>query len=113
MNINKFTIKAQEAIQEAVNRVQSLGQQVIEPAHLMSGVLKSGEQIISFILQKNGINIGLVKTEVENLERNYPKVQGGEPYLSRESNAILNKAEEIAKNMATSTYPSSRCSLLY
>ena len=97
MNINKFTIKAQEAIQEAVNRVQSLGQQVIEPAHLMSGVLKSGEQIISFILQKNGINIGLVKTEVENLERNYPKVQGGEPNLSRESNAILNKAEEIAK----------------
>ena len=97
MNINKFTIKAQEAIQEAVNRVQSLGQQVIEPAHLMSGVLKSGEQIISFILQKNGINIGLVKTEVENLEKNYPKVQGGEPYLSRESNAILNKAEEIAK----------------
>ena len=97
MNINKFTIKAQEAIQEAVNRVQSLGQQVIEPAHLMSGVLKSGEQIISFILQKNGINIGLVKTDVENLEKNYPKVQGGEPYLGRESNAILNKAEEIAK----------------
>ena len=97
MNINKFTIKAQEAVQEAVNRVQSLGQQVIEPAHLMSGVLKSGEQIISFILQKNGINTSLVKTEVENLERSYPKVQGGEPYLSRESNAILNKAEEIAK----------------
>ncbi len=97
MNINKFTIKAQEAIQEAVNKVQSLGQQIIEPAHILGGVLKSGEQIISFILQKNGLNMRQIAAEVDNLERSYPKVHGGEPYLGRESNAILNKAEEIAK----------------
>ncbi|MBQ7947521.1 MAG: ATP-dependent chaperone ClpB [Bacteroidaceae bacterium] len=97
MNFNKFTIKAQEAIQEAVNRVQSLGQQAVEPAHIMGGVLKSGEQITAFIFQKTGANIGQIKSEVEKQELAFPKVQGGEPYLSRKSNDILNKAEEIAK----------------
>ncbi|MBQ8542057.1 MAG: ATP-dependent chaperone ClpB [Bacteroidaceae bacterium] len=97
MNFNKFTIKAQEAIQEAVNRVQSLGQQAVEPAHIMGGVLKSGEQIAAFIFRKAGANIGQIKSEVERQELAYPKVQGGEPYLSRKSNDILSKAEEIAK----------------
>ena len=97
MNFNKFTIKAQEAIQEAVNRVQSLGQQAVEPAHIMGGVLKSGEQITAFIFRKTGANIGQIKSEVEKQELAFPKVQGGEPYLSRKSNDILNKAEEIAK----------------
>ena len=99
MNFNKFTIKAQEAVQEAVNRVQSLGQQTIEPAHLMAGVLKSGEQIISFLLQKEGISINQIKSETERLESSYPRVQGGEPYLSRQSNEILQKAEETAKKL--------------
>ncbi len=98
MNFNKFTIKAQEAIQEAVNRVQSLGQQAVEPAHIMGGVLKSGEQIAAFIFQKTGANTGQIKSEIEKQEHSFPKVQGGEPYLSRQSNEILNKAEEIAKN---------------
>ncbi len=97
MNFNKFTIKAQEAVQEAVNKVQSLGQQTIEPAHLMAGVLKSGEQIVSFLLQKESIGINQIKSEIERLEGSYPRVQGGEPYLSRQSNEILNKAEETAK----------------
>ncbi len=97
MNFNKFTIKAQEAVQEAVNRVQSLGQQAVEPAHIMGGVLKSGEQIAAFIFQKTGANYGQIKSEVETLEQGFPKVQGGEPYLSRKSNEILNNAEEIAK----------------
>ena len=97
MNFNKFTIKAQEAIQEAVNRVQSLGQQAVEPAHIMGGVLKSGEQIAAFIFQKTGANTGQIKSEIEKQEHSFPKVQGGEPYLSRQSNEILNKAEEISK----------------
>ena len=97
MNFNRFTNKAQEAIQEAVKLAQSYGQQVIEPAHIMGGVLKSGEQIISFLLQKSGSNINKVKSEVNNLIVSLPKVSGGEPYFSRESNKILNKAEEIAK----------------
>ena len=97
MNFNKFTNKAQEAIQEAVGIAQSYGQQVIEPAHIMGGVLKSGEQIISFLLQKSGCNINKVKSEVNNLIASLPKVSGGDPYFSRESNKVLNKAEEIAK----------------
>ena len=97
MNFNKFTIKAQEAIQEAVNRVQSLGQQAVEPAHIMGGVLKNGEQIAAFIFQKTGANTGQIKSEIEKQEHSFPKVQGGEPYLSRQSNEILNKAEEISK----------------
>ena len=97
MNFNKFTIKAQEAIQEAVNRVQSLGQQAVEPAHIMGGVLKNGEQIAAFIFQKTGANTGQIKSEIEKQEHSFSKVQGGEPYLSRQSNEILNKAEEISK----------------
>ncbi len=97
MNFNKFTIKAQEAIQEAVNIAQAHGQQVIEPAHIMGGVLKSNEQIVSFLLQKTGANINNIKSWTESIIRSLPKVSGGEPYLSRESNSIILKAEEVAK----------------
>ena len=96
MNFNKLTIKAQEAIQEAVNQAKAKGQQVIEPVHIMEGVLKSDEQIISFLLQKTGANKKKVETEIEAAIRTLPKVSGGEPYLSRESNQVLTKAEEIA-----------------
>ena len=96
MNFNKLTIKAQEAIQEAVNQAKAKGQQVIEPVHIMEGVLKSDEQIISFLLQKTGANKKKVETETGAAIRSLPKVSGGEPYLSRESNQVLTKAEEIA-----------------
>ena len=96
MNFNKFTIKAQEAIQEAVNMARANGQQVIEPVHIMGGVLKSNEQIVSFLLQKTGTNVKKVETEVNKAVHSLPKVSGGEPYLSRESNQVLDKAEEIA-----------------
>ena len=96
MNFNKLTIKAQEAIQEAVNQAKAKGQQVIEPVHIMGGVLKSDEQIISFLLQKTGANKKKVETEIEAAIRTLPKVSGGEPYLSRESNQVLTRAEEIA-----------------
>ena len=97
MNFNKFTIKAQEAIQEAVNLANSNGQQVIEPIHLMGGVLKSGEQILSFLLQKTGASIKKIEQETNAAMRNLPKVSGGEPYLSRATNQVLTKAEEIAQ----------------
>ena len=97
MNFNRFTIKAQEAIQEAVNIARSNGQQVIEPAHLFAGVLKSNEQIASFLMQKNGASIKKIEQEVYNVIRTLPKVSGGEPYLSSASNDILLKAEEIAE----------------
>lgn len=96
MNFNKFTIKAQEAIQEAVNIANANEQQVIEPAHIMGGVLKSNEQTVSFLLQKAGANIQIINTEIEKLIHSLPKVSGGEPYLSRESNQIITKAQDVA-----------------
>ncbi len=99
MDFNKFTIKAQEAIKEAVNQAQSLGQQVIEPAHILGGILKGCEQIASFLLQKAGANIEKIKSETENVVRSLPKVSGGEPYLSRESNMVINKALELAHKL--------------
>ena len=97
MNFNKFTIKAQEAIQEAANIALANGQQAIEPAHIMGGVLKSSEQIVSFLLQKTGSNINRISDEVQRITASLPKVSGGEPYFSRESNKVLTKAEETAK----------------
>ncbi len=96
MNFNKFTIKAQEAIQEAVKQASSHGQQVIEPAHIMEGVLTTSEQIVSFLLQKTGVSTDKVKNETARIIAALPRVSGGEPYLSRESYNILTKAEEIA-----------------
>ena len=96
MDFNKFTIKAQEAIQEAVKQASSHGQQVIEPAHIMEGVLTTSEQIVSFLMQKTGVSTDKVKNETEKIIATLPRVSGGEPYLSRESNNILTKAEEIA-----------------
>ena len=98
MNFKKFTIKAQEAINEAINIAQSLGQQVIEPAHIMGGVLKSSEHIVTFLLQKTSGNIKNITAEVEEAYRKLPRVTGDStPYLSRESNNVLVKAEETAK----------------
>ena len=99
MNFNKFTVKAQEAIQEAVNIATMNGQQVIEPAHIMGGVLKSNEQTISFLLQKAGADVQTIKNETENIIRSLPKVSGGEPYLSRESNQVITKAQDEARKM--------------
>lgn len=99
MNFNKFTIKAQEAIQEAVNHVQALGQQAIEPIHLLGSILKVGEQVTSFLIRKSGANQQNIQQEIEREERMLPKVSGGEPYLSRESNDVLNKATELSQEL--------------
>ena len=100
MDFNKFTIKAQEAVQEAVNLVQQQGQQVIEPVHILSGILKCSEQIASFLLQKAGANIENIKRQTDDAVRALPKVSGGTPYLSRESNQVITKAQDKAKQMS-------------
>ena len=99
MNFNNFTIKAQEAIQEAVNITQSHGQQQIEPAHLMAGIMKVGENVTNFIFQKLGINAQQMETLINNEVASRPKVSGGEPYLSRKSNDVLQQSIEISKEM--------------
>ncbi len=99
MNFNNFTIKSQEAVQEAVNAVQSRGQQAIEPVHLMAGVLKVGENVTNFIFQKLGMNAQQIALIIDRQMESLPKVSGGEPYLSRESNEVLQKATQYAKEM--------------
>ena len=96
MNFDKFTIKAQEAIQEAVKLVQSRGQQAIEPEHLLAGILKVGENVTNFLFQKLGINQHMVEQVLESQIASRPRVQGGELYLSRETNEVLTKAQDIA-----------------
>ncbi|MBQ3781265.1 MAG: AAA family ATPase, partial [Bacteroidaceae bacterium] len=99
MNFNNFTIKAQEAVQEAVNLVQQMGQQTIEPAHLMAGVLKVGENVTNFLFQKLGISAQNFQNMVMSEAQSKPKVSGGEPYLGREANSVLQKAVELSKQM--------------
>ena len=99
MNFNNFTIKSQEAVQQAVNLVQSRGQQAIEPEHLLAGVLKVGENITNFIFQKLGINGQQIETVLDKQIASLPKVSGGEPYLSRDANEVLQKAVEFSKSL--------------
>ena len=99
MNFNNFTIKSQEAVQEAVNLTQTRGQQAIEPVHLLAGVLKVGENVTNFIFQKLGINAQQVTLVIDKQIDSLPKVSGGEPYLSRESNEVLQRATQYSKEM--------------
>ena len=99
MNFDNFTIKSQESIQEAVKLTQQNGQQAIEPVHLMAGLLKIGENVTNFIFQKLGINGQQIQSAVERQIQSLPKTTGGEPYLSRESNNVLQKAMDYSKIM--------------
>ena len=99
MNFDNFTIKSQEAIQEAVNQVSRHGQQLIEPVHLLAGVLKVGENVTNFIFQKLGMNAQQIKLVLDKQLESLPKVSGGEPYLSRESNEVLQKANQFANEL--------------
>ena len=97
MDFNKFAIKAQETVQAAIGRVQSLGQQAIEPVHILNAIINVGEQVAMFLLHKTGANIQQIKEQAEKAEKALPKVSGGEPYLSRESNEVFTKAADYAK----------------
>ena len=97
MDFNKFTIKTQETVRAAIGRVQSLGQQAIEPVHILNAIINVGEQVAMFLLHKTGANIQQIKEQAEKAEKALPKVSGGEPYLSRESNEVFTKATDYAK----------------
>lgn len=96
MNLEKFTIKAQEAINNAIDSTQRHGQQAIEPVHLLVGVLKAGENVTNYIFNKLGVNPDSISRSVEAEISHLPRVTGGEPYLSSETNNILLKAEDMA-----------------
>ena len=99
MNFNNFTIKSQEAVQQAIQLVQNRGQQAIEPEHLLAGVLKVGENVTNFIFQKLGMNGQQVAMVLDRQISSFPKVSGGEPYLTRGANEVLQKAVEYSKGL--------------
>lgn len=97
MNFNNFTIKAQEAVQKAVDRAKAGGQQAITPTHLLSGVLEAGENVTQYLLGKLGVNEKMLVTAVESQLASMPRVSGGEPYLDREANAVMQRAMDVAR----------------
>ena len=99
MTLDKFTIKAQEAVQEAVNTAQRGGQQMIEPIHLLAGVMAKAKDVTNYLFQKLGINGQQIETLVQSELQHLPRVTGGEPYLSGDTNKVLLKAQDYAQKM--------------
>ena len=100
MTFDKFTIKAQETVQEAVNIAQRNGQQTIEPVHLLSGIIEKAPDVTNYIFQKLGMNGGQISMLLQQELQHLPRVQGGgQPYLSNDTNQILINAEDTAKKM--------------
>ncbi len=99
MTFDKFTIKAQEAVQEAVNTAQRAGQQTIEPVHLLSGMMNKGKDVCDFIFRKTGVNPQQIQTLVDSEIQHLPKVSGGEPYFSNDTAKVLQQAQDVAGKM--------------
>lgn len=99
MRFDKFTIKAQEVVQEAVNTAQRNGQQTIEPVHLLAGAMAKAKDICTFLFRKLGVNAMQIETLVNSEMAHLPKVHGGEPYLSSDTNKVLQQAEDFSQKM--------------
>lgn len=99
MTLDKFTIKAQETVQEAVNIAQRNGQQTIEPTHLLAGMMAKAKDVVNFLFQKLGVNGQQIDMLVGQELQHLPRVQGGEPYLSSDANKVLLKAQDYAQKM--------------
>ena len=99
MNMDKFTIKASEALQKAVQKAQQLGQQAVEPEHIYWGIQEQGDSVLRFVYAKLGVNADSLQRAVEAQLASLPRVSGGEPYLSRESQQVVQQAEAMAQKM--------------
>ena len=99
MTFDKFTIKAQEAVQSAINIAQRNGQQTIEPVHILAGVMEKGKDVINYVFQKLGVNAQAVESAIQNEMSHLPKVSGGEPYLSSETNQVMQRTMDISQKM--------------
>lgn len=99
MTFDKFTIKAQEVVQQAVNIAQQNQQQTIEPLHLLKGIFEKGKDVCTFVFQKLGVNAMQVQTVVDNELQRLPRVQGGQPYLSNDANQVLERAVALSQQM--------------
>ncbi|MDD3388442.1 MAG: ATP-dependent chaperone ClpB, partial [Prevotella sp.] len=99
MTFDKFTIKAQEAIQEAVNTAQQAHQQAIEPIHLLQGIMQKGRDVTNFVFQKLGVNTMQIENLVQQEIQHLPRVDGGQPYFSNDANAVLQQAVETSQKL--------------
>ena len=99
MTLDKFTIKAQEAVQEAVNTAQRNGQQTIEPVHLLAGIMNKAKDVTTFLFQKLGVNAQQIDMLVQSELQHQPRVQGGDPYLSSDANKVLLKSQDYAHQL--------------
>ncbi|MEM7109962.1 MAG: Clp protease N-terminal domain-containing protein, partial [Bacteroidota bacterium] len=97
MNFEKYTIKSQQTLQKAADIASSLGQQAIEPGHLLKALLMTDENVFSFLVKKLGLNKNLLSTKLEEILNQYPKVSGQQPYLSNDAAAALQHAEKQLK----------------
>ena len=97
MTLDKLTIKAQEAVQEAVNTAQRAQQQTIEPVHLLKGIMEKGKDVTNFVFQKLGVNAEQISMLLDQELQHLPRVQGGQPYTSSDTNNVILKAEDISK----------------
>ena len=97
MDLKNFTIKAQEALQSAVRCAQEHGQQVVEPEHLLTGVMDTAETVTSFVFRKMGVNAQMIRSVAARQIESLPRVSGGEPYLSRTTNRVLQTAVDTAR----------------
>ena len=99
MTLDKFTIKAQEAVQQAVQTAQANGQQTIEPIHLLQGILQKGQDVVNFIFQKIGVNGAQIEKLVQTELQHLPRVSGGEPYFSNTTSQVIQRSLDIAQKM--------------
>ncbi len=99
MNFNNFTIKSQEAVQKAQEIASAFQHQQIENAHLLKGMLSVDENVVPYLLQKLNVNVPVFKKALDKIIESFPKVSGGEQYLSRDANKVVTKAADIAKEM--------------
>ncbi|MBF1477160.1 ATP-dependent chaperone ClpB [Prevotella pallens] len=99
MTLDKFTIKAQEAIQAAINLASRNGEQVIEPLHILAGIMEKGKDVVNYIFHKSGINLQIVESAVQSEISHLPKVSGGEPYLSPDANKVIQTTMDESQKM--------------
>lgn len=99
MNLNNFTIKSQEAVQKAQQITSEMQHQAIETGHILKGILEVDENVAPFILQKSGVNLNIFKQTLDKIIESYPKVSGGNQYLSQNANKALQKATSLLKEL--------------
>jgi len=99
MTLDKFTIKAQEAIQAAIDLASRNGQQVIEPLHILAGIMEKGKDVVNYLFHKSGINLQIVESAVQSEITHLPKVSGGEPYLSPDANKVIQTTKDESQKM--------------